>query len=353
MRRIVFLGCILLLSISVLAATSETEPNDTLSDIGVITINANGDYTGSVTGSGGGSPDVDFWKLAEGSSSVDFSFPDTDPNVVFELQVYSDNTYQTYLGNDYAGNGGDDPGLLALNSSYYYAINVYLPLEGTSDYTITVEGESALPVELASFTARYDGEGVILEWATESEVDNLGYVIDRSQNGSDWATIASYQTHETLMGQSFSTTRTEYSFIDMAVIDGETYDYRLSDVNIYGVVNSYPPISINVGADPLSVSKDLDALPQSTVMENAYPNPFNPGTAITYHLSQGTPVKITVHDILGHTIKTLYNGKQAAGSYHVNWNGSNAYGSPMPSGVYLICMQAGNQRQVQKVMMLK
>ena len=345
--------CLLVFAFSIYAQTSETEPNDALTDIGVITISTNGDYTGAVTGSGGGSPDNDFWKLATGSSSVDFNFPDTDPNVVFVLQVFSDETYQTYIGNDYTGNGSDDPGLLALNSSYYYALLVSLSTEGTSDYTITVEGESALPVKLASFSASNVEQGIILEWATETEVDNLGFIIDRSENGNDWATIASYQTHEELTGQSFSSSRIEYSYINMDVIDGKTYYYRLSDVNIYGDINRYSPISVQAGDALLSIPEKTDALPQSTIMDNAYPNPFNPSTAITYHLSQGSQVMITIYDMLGRTVVTLLNGYQSTGSYHINWSGTDSNGAKMPSGVYLVHMQAGDRQQVQKIMMVK
>ena len=44
--------------------------------------------------------------------------------------------------------------------------------------------ETSLSVELASFSSRCKGQAVILEWITESEVDNLGFILERSENNS-------------------------------------------------------------------------------------------------------------------------------------------------------------------------
>ena len=213
----------------------------------------------------------------------------------------------------------------------------------TYGWTITDGGQDAsLPVDLNSFSAVCEGQSVILSWITESETDNLGYILERSQDGESWTTVASYQTNEDLKGQGNSSSKTEYTFTDNEVEPGAAYQYRLSDVSTEGEITVYSSLSIT-----------LDALPEITEMEKAYPNPFNPTTYISYHLAEDSQVKITVFDLLGRQVKTLYSGQQLAGSYQVYWNGKNENNSSAPTGTYLICMQTEDTKQVQKVMLLK
>jgi flagellar hook assembly protein FlgD len=88
-------------------------------------------------------------------------------------------------------------------------------------------------------------------------------------------------------------------------------------------------------------------------MENAYPNPFNPKTYIAYNLAESANVNISVFDLQGRQIKTLFKGHQPAGNHHIYWNGSNENGSKVPSGNYIIRMQTENSTQIQKVMLIK
>ncbi|MBN2007765.1 glycoside hydrolase family 11 protein [candidate division KSB1 bacterium] len=78
-----------------------------------------------------------------------------------------------------------------------------------------------------------------------------------------------------------------------------------------------------------------EALPSKFVLEQNYPNPFNPTTEIRYQLSDIGHVTLKVYDIMGHTIKTLVNYEQQAGSYQVMWDAQNESGARVPSGLYL------------------
>lgn len=93
--------------------------------------------------------------------------------------------------------------------------------------------------------------------------------------------------------------------------------------------------------------------PRKTELENAYPNPFNPETRITYHLAGKTDLSIEVFDLLGRFVKTLFHGNQVPGSYHINWNGTNENGFKVASGYYVIRMQTENSIQNKKVMLIK
>ena len=203
-------------------------------------------------------------------------------------------------------------------------------------------GEVSLSVELISFSAYQESRSIKLEWITESEVENLGFILERKTDNTAWQQIASYQTHTALQGQGNTSTRTEYTYTDSDVEPGSSYYYRLSDVNTSGDITTLPPLFMQ-----------LDALPEETSMEKAYPNPFNPYTYISYHLSEDTDVMITVFDMLGRSVKTLLNGNQVAGSYQVYWNGADENGIKTSTGNYMIRMQTESMNQIQKVMFIK
>jgi hypothetical protein len=214
---------------------------------------------------------------------------------------------------------------------------------GTSNYGLLNAGaDASLPVGLVSFSGQVSGRAVILSWVTESETDNLGFILERSEGASPWVIIASHETHEGLKGQGTTSSRTEYAFTDENVMPGNEYAYRLSDVSVSGAVQRYASLSIAVSA-----------LPAETEMDKAYPNPFNPATYIAYRLSEDGDVRIAVFDAMGRRIRTLHEGRQSAGSYQVYWNGMDEDGRSVSSGMYLIRMQAGEILKVQKVMLAR
>ncbi|NQT26709.1 T9SS type A sorting domain-containing protein [candidate division KSB1 bacterium] len=202
-------------------------------------------------------------------------------------------------------------------------------------------GSVSLPVELTSFSARCVRSSIVIEWITESEVDNLGFILERKSD-DDWQEIASYQTYDALLGQGNTSSRTEYEFKDESVLPGETYSYRLSDVDIKGNVNIYDVISILV-----------DPLPEETLLESAFPNPFNPKTKISYHLAESGRVQIVVYDMLGRKVNTLLNEEQTAGSYKIYWHGKDDFGKQTSSGTYILRMIAGDVVKSQKVLLMR
>jgi len=95
---------------------------------------------------------------------------------------------------------------------------------GDSDGIIAGECSSlgvAAPIELASFEVSAQSEAILLEWVTASEIDNLGFDIQRSTDGRQFESIA-WQT-----GQGFSSRPTAYSFVDKNLQKNITYYYRL------------------------------------------------------------------------------------------------------------------------------
>ncbi|MDE0087577.1 MAG: SMP-30/gluconolactonase/LRE family protein, partial [Candidatus Poribacteria bacterium] len=87
------------------------------------------------------------------------------------------------------------------------------------------------------------------------------------------------------------------------------------------------------------VNTEAWQIPEETSLLPNYPNPFNPETWIPYQLAKPADVKLTIYDINGHVVRALDLGHQRAGIYRsrsraAHWDGRNAQGEPVASGVY-------------------
>ena len=102
-----------------------------------------------------------------------------------------------------------------------------------------------------------------------------------------------------------------------------------------------------------SAVDDGDLRPNKFSLYQNYPNPFNPVTRINYGLPIQGNVNITIYDMMGRIVKTLINGSQTAGHKSIQWNATNDRNEPVPSGLYLYRIQAGEFRQTKKMVLLK
>ena len=109
---------------------------------------------------------------------------------------------------------------------------------------------------------------------------------------------------------------------------------------------------IITGDQPVGIS-DSEEVPSQFELAQNYPNPFNPGTTIRYALPYQAEVRLEIYNALGQLVKVLVNKSQTAGIKTVNWNGTNQFGEPVSSGVYLYRLKAGNHIQTRKMMLLK
>ena len=100
------------------------------------------------------------------------------------------------------------------------------------------------------------------------------------------------------------------------------------------------------------------AAPTETALLPNYPNPFNPETWIPYNLAQDADVHVHIYNLKGESIRQLSLGFQAAGTYHTQsraayWDGKNAVGEPVASGVYFYTFQAGQFNATRQMVILK
>lgn len=94
-------------------------------------------------------------------------------------------------------------------------------------------------------------------------------------------------------------------------------------------------------------------IPGDYALEQNYPNPFNPETEIRFQLPQDSHVLLKLFNTLGREILTLADGQYQAGYHRLRWNGKDAQGNPLASGVYLYQLRAGGFSQVRKMSLLR
>jgi lysophospholipase L1-like esterase len=88
--------------------------------------------------------------------------------------------------------------------------------------------------------------------------------------------------------------------------------------------------------------------PEQVILEQAYPNPFNASTLISFTLPSRLFVTLKIYDLLGREVSTLVSGQLPAGNHIQQWDALN-----MPSGLYLYRLQAGNYDLTKKIILLK
>jgi hypothetical protein len=101
--------------------------------------------------------------------------------------------------------------------------------------------------------------------------------------------------------------------------------------------------------DPTAIEDFSKAdLPMSVLNTDAYPNPFNQSTRISFRLLKEAEVMINIYDLLGRKLDTIYLGRKSIGDHQVSWNVSN-----LSSGVYFYKVRAGKLSETKKILLLK
>ncbi len=200
-----------------------------------------------------------------------------------------------------------------------------------SKWTVS-DAANPLPVELSSFTGIAGKDGVELKWTTASELNNLGWDVERASSSTtprqDWITIGSVK------GSGNSTTLKQYSYLDKEALSG-SFKYRLKQKDIDGTFKY---------SDIVEVKNNVVL---SYKLGN-YPNPFNPSTKITFEIPVNGMVNITVYNMLGEKVQTIVNQRMESGDHEIIFNASK-----LASGMYIYRLAAGSNVIAKKMLLLK
>ena len=212
----------------------------------------------------------------------------------------------------------------------------------------------SLPVELTLFETVQKEESVVLNWITESEIDNAYWLIERkeiskeeyekiqSKTMSVSNTESEFENIAEIKGQGNTSSQTEYSYSDEQVEYGKIYAYRLIDVSYTGV-HTYHNILIQEMSLPIHFE-----------LKQNYPNPFNPSTSIGFLLPKASKVTLVIYDVLGRKVTELLDKKEfEPGSWKMVWKGQNLHGENVASGVYIYRIKADNFVKTKKMVLIR
>ena len=266
-------------------------------------------------------------------------------NIGNDFRITSESPCADAGNNSYCGESFDIRG-----SGYGRKLNKTTGESGTIDigaYEYKIGADASLPVTLTDFSAQAVSGVVLLTWTTESETENLGFILERKivgaihESPSEWSQIASYVTEKTLTGHGSTSEKHEYQYTDKAIQPGATYLYRLADVDYSGNVTWHKEVEVKVGVGQVQ-------MPLVFGLQPAYPNPFNPALAIPYGLTEDGQMTLKVYNLRGELIEVLKSTYALKGTYSYTWQPQE-----LSAGIYFISLQSGNRVNLQKVVFVK
>lgn len=104
---------------------------------------------------------------------------------------------------------------------------------------------------------------------------------------------------------------------------------------------------------PTAVKDRPGQAPLAYVLEQNYPNPFNPETEIRYGIPKNTRVTLSIYNLAGQLVATLFDGAQVAGTHSVRWNGFDRDGQRASSGIYLYKLETPDFVKTNKMVLTK
>ncbi len=228
---------------------------------------------------------------------------------------------------------------IAVHNGKIYPIWTKMNAPNLSVWTALID-DSSLPVELISFYAEKNDNGITLNWKTASETNNKGFEIQRTMNNEqlimdNWKSIAFVD------GNGTTTDEHSYSWFDRDVQNGK-YAYRLKQIDYNGAFEYSQEIVVDF------------SLPEKFELAQNYPNPFGKSsgsgniTTINYSLPYSVNVTLKLYNALGQKMKTLVNERQSAGEHEISLNLSS-----FSSGVYFYTLQTESFVATKKMLILQ
>jgi len=186
------------------------------------------------------------------------------------------------------------------------------------------------PVELTSFHAYRKAQSVQLQWNTATEINNYGFAIERSVDGAEWT------ERGFVAGAGTSSSPRSYCFSDDDLPLAASLSYRLRQIDRDGSCEYSPVVMVASSSSHIGIT-------------DAFPNPFNPSTTVTFTVASESDVLLTLHDAAGRRVRTVLDQQQiSAGTHAVVLNAGD-----LASGHYFLVLSDGMQRSMRGVVLMK
>ena len=273
---------------------------------------------------------------ASGGSYLSLPDPNSpySPNVWYEYDVLNGSITDSIVWQmNFPNNENERPRAIDFSPDGRTA---YVGCFGDNNYPMVQKFEAPiLPVELTSFKITLIEKNKInLDWSTATEVNNLGFEIQRKIKNSGWIPIAFKP------GRGTTTEKQFYSHTDICDnLNNEKILYRLKQIDLNGDF---------VFSETKEIVLTNTNIPQKFFVTQNYPNPFNPITKISWQSPVSGWQTLIVYDVLGNEVATLANQEKPAGNYEVEFDASH-----LSSGVYYYQLRTGEFVETKKMILLR
>jgi hypothetical protein len=188
--------------------------------------------------------------------------------------------------------------------------------------------ENPVPVAITSFEARSTSGGVALAWHLWSDEAIEGIDVLRAARGGELVPLVS------------SLAATAQGYVDRTALPGTSYEYQL-------VVHSRESGVILSQRASATVPRAALAFHPIT------PNPFTSETTLSFSLAERSPVDLTVYDVSGRRVATVFAGESSAGDHAFHWNGVGDNGNRASAGIYFCRLRAGKETLTRKISLVR
>ncbi|MFB6232144.1 MAG: T9SS type A sorting domain-containing protein, partial [Salinibacter sp.] len=194
-----------------------------------------------------------------------------------------------------------------------------------------------LPVELTEFTARRDGKTVRLRWRTASETNNAGFEVQHKQPDAIGYTEAGFVESRAAGGTTSKPQ--EYRFEITDIVPG-THQFRLRQVDTDGTEHLSKAVSVTV-----RMEEALRLTPPA-------PNPVQSRVRLRVGAREGGEATVSLYNVLGQRVGTLYEGTLAPGKMHTIRVGTSVL-SRLSSGTYFVRLKAADGMKTRRITLLR
>jgi hypothetical protein len=222
------------------------------------------------------------------------------------------------------------------------------------------DDDSPLPVILSTFTVTYlDGEGLI-NWTTQSENNTQGWNIYRAISSNYGQSM---QVNPTLIpAAGFSSSPVNYNWIDNSIVeyidnyglsDEIIFWYWLESIELDGSSVVFQSYQLVITESEFNI--EPPSIPGRYGLYANYPNPFNPSTEFSFSLPEDSECELTVFNVKGRKVKTIYRGRvEAERAYNFVWDTRDRGDNITTSGIYFYQLIVnGRVADVKKCLLLK
>ncbi len=199
-----------------------------------------------------------------------------------------------------------------------------------------------IAIELASFSASQQNNGVLLQWQTAMEINCAGFFLHRSASKRENYTTITEQMIPAANVRSGQT----YTFFDTPPAM-QNYFYKLEEISLDGQRSFYGPISSGMITDVAQKTNQ----PQSLRLVTAWPNPFNSRITLEFTLETEGFVEIGIYDATGKRIRE-FRQFYSHGTFRLPWDGQTENGAA-PSGLYFAQITTSQRSQTVKLTLLR